>query len=228
MDRSVEALINYGAIDCWTKPGTRVTGIGITLGHGSWPIQPGWDKTRATGHIVVWPNPDVGTVRENPGRFGTIAEWKPKQATGWFLFDFFRQLKQFALDLEAIRTPLLVPWGPGFSGAGGTQRLPRAVGKAKAMDLVLTGRTMDAEEAERAGLVSRIFPADALLDEALKMIEKRMQGLRTGALLEAAQRTREVGPQFDHPEVVRAQELLCQGVIDGHVAHPAADRKSVV
>jgi hypothetical protein len=44
MDRSVEALINYGAIDCWTKPGTRVTGIGITLGHGSWPIQPGWDK----------------------------------------------------------------------------------------------------------------------------------------------------------------------------------------
>ena len=53
-------------------------------------------------------------------------------------------------------------------GAGGTQRMPRAVGKAKAMDLVLTGRTMDAEEAERAGLVSRIFPADALLDEALK------------------------------------------------------------
>ena len=53
-------------------------------------------------------------------------------------------------------------------GAGGTQRMPRAVGKAKAMDLVLTGRTMDAEEAERTGLVSRIFPADALLDEALK------------------------------------------------------------
>lgn len=121
MDRSVSALINFGAIDCWTKPGTRVTGLGITLGHGSWPIQPGWDKTRATGNIVVWPNPDVGTVRENPGRFGTIAEWKPKRATGWFLFDFFRQLKQFALDLEAIRTPLLVPWGPGFSGAGGTQ-----------------------------------------------------------------------------------------------------------
>jgi enoyl-CoA hydratase len=52
-------------------------------------------------------------------------------------------------------------------GAGGTQRLPRAVGKAKAMDLVLTGRMMDAHEAERAGLVSRIVPADKLLDEAL-------------------------------------------------------------
>ena len=52
-------------------------------------------------------------------------------------------------------------------GAGGTQRLPRAVGKAKAMDLVLTGRMMDAAEAERAGLVSRVVAADKLLDEAL-------------------------------------------------------------
>jgi len=52
-------------------------------------------------------------------------------------------------------------------GAGGTQRLPRAVGKAKAMDLVLTARMMDAAEAERAGLVSRVVPADKLLDEAL-------------------------------------------------------------
>jgi enoyl-CoA hydratase len=52
-------------------------------------------------------------------------------------------------------------------GAGGTQRLPRAVGKAKAMDLVLTARLMDAAEAERAGLVSRVVPADKLHDEAL-------------------------------------------------------------
>ena len=52
-------------------------------------------------------------------------------------------------------------------GAGGTQRLPRAVGKAKAMDMVLTARMMDAAEAERAGLVSRVVPADKLLDEAL-------------------------------------------------------------
>ena len=52
-------------------------------------------------------------------------------------------------------------------GAGGTQRLPRAVGKAKAMDLVLTARMMDAAEAERAGLVSRVVPADKLLEEAV-------------------------------------------------------------
>lgn len=53
-------------------------------------------------------------------------------------------------------------------GAGGTQRLTRAVGKAKAMDLVLTGRMMGAEEAERAGLVARIVPAADLVAEALK------------------------------------------------------------
>jgi enoyl-CoA hydratase len=52
-------------------------------------------------------------------------------------------------------------------GAGGTQRLPRAVGKAKAMDLVLSARFMDAREAESAGLVSRVVPADKLLEEAL-------------------------------------------------------------
>ena len=56
-------------------------------------------------------------------------------------------------------------------GAGGTQRLPRAVGKAKAMDLVLTARMMDAVEAERCGLVSRVVPADALLDTALAAAE---------------------------------------------------------
>ncbi|HUL66535.1 MAG TPA: enoyl-CoA hydratase [Burkholderiaceae bacterium] len=52
-------------------------------------------------------------------------------------------------------------------GAGGTQRLPRAVGKAKAMDLILTGRMMDAAEAERAGLVSRVIPAAQLMEETM-------------------------------------------------------------
>ena len=57
-------------------------------------------------------------------------------------------------------------------GAGGTQRLPRAVGKAKAMDMCLTARMMDAAEAERAGLVSRVVPADKLMEEALAVAAK--------------------------------------------------------
>jgi enoyl-CoA hydratase len=56
-------------------------------------------------------------------------------------------------------------------GMGGTQRLIRAVGKSKAMDLILTGRMMDAAEAERSGLVARVVPASMLLDEAMKVAE---------------------------------------------------------
>ncbi len=54
-------------------------------------------------------------------------------------------------------------------GAGGTQRLPRFIGKAKAMEMALTGRMMDAAEAERCGLVSRVVPAETLVEEALKV-----------------------------------------------------------
>ncbi len=57
-------------------------------------------------------------------------------------------------------------------GIGGSQRLTRFVGKSKAMDMCLTGRTMDAAEAERSGLVSRVVPAEALVEEALKAAEK--------------------------------------------------------
>jgi enoyl-CoA hydratase len=57
-------------------------------------------------------------------------------------------------------------------GAGGTQRLPRFTSKAKAMDLCLTARTMDAQEAERAGLVSRVVPLDKLMEEALAVAGK--------------------------------------------------------
>jgi len=56
-------------------------------------------------------------------------------------------------------------------GIGGTQRLARAVGKAKAMDLILTGRMMDAAEAERSGLVARVVPAARLMEEAIKVAE---------------------------------------------------------
>jgi len=65
-------------------------------------------------------------------------------------------------------------------GMGGSQRLTRAIGKAKAMDLILTGRNMDAEEAERAGLVSRVVPADKLLEEA-KAVAQTIAGMSLSA-----------------------------------------------
>ena len=69
-------------------------------------------------------------------------------------------------------------------GSGGTQRLTRAIGKAKAMELVLTGRMMDAAEAERSGLVSRIVPNEKLLEEALK-IGMQIAGFSRPAVLAA-------------------------------------------
>ncbi len=85
-------------------------------------------------------------------------------------------------------------------GAGGTQRLTRLVGKSKAMELCLTGRMMGAEEAERAGLVARIVPADQLMDEALKTASKV-----AGMSLPAAMMVKEA--------VNQSQEMtLAQGV----------------
>ncbi|WP_372612947.1 enoyl-CoA hydratase [Aquicoccus sp.] len=78
-----------------------------------------------------------------------------------------------------------------MAGIGGTQRLTRAIGKAKAMDMNLTGRFMDAEEAERAGLVSRIVPAKELMKEAMgaaqKIAEKSM--IATMAVKESVNRS---------------------------------------
>jgi enoyl-CoA hydratase len=68
-------------------------------------------------------------------------------------------------------------------GAGATQRLTRAVGKAKAMDLCLSGRMMDAAEAERSSLVSRVVPASQLLDEAMTTAQKIAQQSRSAAML---------------------------------------------
>ena len=96
-------------------------------------------------------------------------------------------------------------------GIGGTQRLTRAVGKAKAMDMILTGRLMDAEEAERAGLVSRIVDADDLLiDEALEMARTIASFSRPSVLMakEAVNRA------FELPlnEGLRAERRLFQAV----------------
>jgi enoyl-CoA hydratase len=79
-------------------------------------------------------------------------------------------------------------------GAGGSQRLTRAIGKAKAMDLVLTGRMMDVTEAERAGLVSRIVPAERLIDEAVEAAGKIASFPRAAVMMakEAVNRSFEV------------------------------------
>jgi enoyl-CoA hydratase len=71
-------------------------------------------------------------------------------------------------------------------GAGGSQRLTRAIGKSKAMDMVLTGRMMDVTEAERCNLVSRIFPNESLVSEAIKIAEKIAE-LSTVAVVAAKQ-----------------------------------------
>jgi enoyl-CoA hydratase len=68
-------------------------------------------------------------------------------------------------------------------GAGGTQRFTRAVGKSKAMDMCLTGRMMDAAEAERSNLVSRVFPADTMFDEVLKLASKIAGQSRVASLM---------------------------------------------
>ena len=76
-------------------------------------------------------------------------------------------------------------------GAGGTQRLTHAIGKSKAMELVLTGNMITAEEAEKAGLVARVYPVEKLVDEALK--------------------TAEVIAAYSSPVVVMAKEAVNKG-----------------
>jgi enoyl-CoA hydratase len=107
-------------------------------------------------------------------------------------------------------------------GAGGTQRLTRAVGKSKAMDMILTARMMDAAEAERANLVSRVFPADQLVPEALK-IAARIAELSPVAVAFAKQavnrafettlvtaRARAVHVAVRHPRPARGHGGVCR------------------
>jgi len=108
-----------------------------------------------------------------------IKEMAEKSAVGVFMEDFAG-----SWDAVARARKPVVAAVAGFAlgggcelklgvipGIAGTQRLPRAVGKAKAMDLILTGRMMEAAEAERAGLVARVVPAAALMEEALRVAQ---------------------------------------------------------
>ena len=93
-----------------------------------------------------------------------------------------------------------------MAGIGGTQRLTRFIGKSKAMDMNLTGRFMDAEEAERSGLVSRVVPADRLIEEALSAAAKiaEKSSLTTYAIKEAVNRAYETSLS----EGIRAERRL--------------------
>ncbi|MFY7759927.1 enoyl-CoA hydratase [Aquidulcibacter sp.] len=95
-------------------------------------------------------------------------------------------------------------------GAGGTQRFARAAGKAKAMDMILTGRMMDAVEAERCGIVARIVPADTLLDEAQK-VAKTIAGYGKLAVMAAKE---SVDRAFETPlsEGVRFERRVFHGL----------------
>lgn len=94
------------------------------------------------------------------------------------------------------------------AGIGGTQRLTRFVGKSKSMDMHLTGRFMNAEEAERSGLVSRVVPAKKLMDEAMgaaaKIAEKSM--IATMAVKEAVNRSYEM-PLREVPEALKPRQI---------------------
>ena len=91
-------------------------------------------------------------------------------------------------------------------GAGGSQRLTRAVGKSKAMDLCLTGRMMDAAEAERCNLVSRVFPAADLVEEALKVASKIASQSAVAAAM--AKRAVNVALETTLAEGVRAERAM--------------------
>ena len=91
-------------------------------------------------------------------------------------------------------------------GAGGSQRLTRSVGKSKAMDMCLTGRMMDAAEADRCGLVSRVVPAAELVDEALKAAAKIAAQSRVAAVM--AKKAVNVAYETTLAEGVRAERAM--------------------
>jgi enoyl-CoA hydratase len=108
-------------------------------------------------------------ITGSPKAFAAGADIKEMQAKTYaeaYLGDFIASWERVSRTAKFGQPEIKLGVMPGV---GGTQRLTRFVGKAKAMDMCLTGRMMDAAEAERSGLVTRVVPADQLIEEALKM-----------------------------------------------------------
>ena len=92
-------------------------------------------------------------------------------------------------------------------GAGATQRLPRFIGKSKAMDMILTGRMIDAEEAERMGLVARVIPAEKLIDEAVATAQHIAVAVAPGGAAGEGMRQPRLRDQHGRRHPVRAADV---------------------
>ena len=132
-----------------------------------------YDRDEAIGAIVITGNEKAFAAGAD------IAAMKDYSYMDAYMADYITRDWE---HLRRIRKPVIAADNARFGqpevnlgvmpGAGGTQRLPRAVGKAKAMEICLTARMIDAQEAERAGLVSRVVPLEKLMDEALGVADK--------------------------------------------------------
>lgn len=112
------AVVEFSDVTNWPPTSAPPQySIRTAFREGSWAEFQG---RNAKGTRRLFRNP-AGDLWYQPARYGSIREWQPAKATGWFLFDWLRQLKQWDFDMAANRTPLVIPWDPSWREAGGTQ-----------------------------------------------------------------------------------------------------------
>lgn len=114
------AIINRANSDQWPPHSAPPDpGFGTALGAGAWLEHDARTIPAALlGPRRIWRNPALWDETE---RFASLEVWQPAQATGWFPLDWLRRLKQWTLDLAAVRTPFALPWSPAWHEVGGTQ-----------------------------------------------------------------------------------------------------------
>ena len=157
--------------DAGGKSGGQTEKLGYTVLAASLAYQFGleWGVTRSRSFRFVVIDEAFGRGSDESARYGLelftrmnlqVLIVTPLQKIHMMMCDFLITADNARFGQPEIKVGVT-------PGAGGTQRLPRTIGKAKAMDLLLTARMIDAAEAERTGLVSRVVPADKLMEEAL-------------------------------------------------------------